>query len=118
MYSYKGRNNNIYHFNGDCSGDLIITESVDGELKNEMRIDFQDVIDILKDNGYSITLQESIDKMIKDIEVEIETSKRCIDRYEIEGVTEIPFMLPKAVYQIRLGKSKKELERIEKYINK
>lgn len=71
MHSYKGKNNKHYHFNGDCSGDLIITEIEGKDLINEIRVDFQDIIDILKDNGYKVIREELQDKLTENIERKI-----------------------------------------------
>lgn len=119
MHSYKGTNNNIYHFNGDCSGDLIITEVIDNEVKNEMRVDFKDIIDIINEKGCGLKVieTEKVEELIEDMESRIKTSKACIERYEEEGVTTgLPYHLPKATYQGILKTLNKYLDRIKEVI--
>ena len=54
MHSYKGKNDKYFNFNGDLSGELIITEIKGREQTNEIRVDFEDIINIFESYGYKV----------------------------------------------------------------
>lgn len=119
MHSYKGTNNNIYHFDGDCRGDLIITEVVDNKVKNEMRIDFKDIINMINEKGYGVKVieTEKAESLIEDMENRIERSKACIKRYEDMGTTQtLAYHLPKASYEGILKTLNRYLGRIKEVV--
>lgn len=66
MHSYKGKDNHVYHFDGDCSGDLIITEIEGSEIKKEIRVDFKDIMDIINEKSHSFKVVET-GKMVESI---------------------------------------------------
>lgn len=119
MHSYKGTNNNIYHFDGDCRGDLIITEVVDNKVKNEMRIDFKDIINIINEKGYGLKVieTEKAQSLIEDMESRTEITKACLQNYERVGTeTALPYHLPKATYEGVLKTLNRYLGRIKEVV--